>query len=131
MYPVLDPQNIWFIDFEYQIQDGDPLPKPICWVAQNLLGHQYSAWIWEASHPAPPPIPPSGVMVAYHVPAELSCYLACGWPMPLHVIDMCVEFRLRKNGTSFGASLLAALEFFHIDHHVDAPTKVSPRALTS
>ena len=46
------------------------------------------------------------VMVAYAAQAELGCFLALGWPLPMHVLDLYAEFRVATNGTGKHASLL-------------------------
>ena len=66
--------------------------------------------------------PPFGVgadmlFVAYYASAELSCFLALGWPMPARILDLFVEFRATTNGlsTPCGRGLLGALQWHGLD----------------
>jgi DNA polymerase-1 len=44
----------------------------------------------------------------------MDCFLALGWPLPVNLLDLYVEFRCRTNGqtTPYGASLIGALAYF-------------------
>jgi DNA polymerase I len=39
------------------------------------------------------------LFVAYYASAELGCFKALGWPMPVRILDLFVEFRCHLNGT--------------------------------
>lgn len=54
--------------------------------------------------------------MAYYAPAELSCFLALGWPLPARIIDLYVEFRAKTNGLPLpvGRGLLGALSYHGI-----------------
>jgi hypothetical protein len=69
---------------------------------------------------APFPTDVTAVMVSYAVAAETSCFLALGWPLPVHALDLYVEFRLLTNGLRRpppkGYSLIGALDFFGLPH---------------
>jgi hypothetical protein len=68
--------------------------------------------------------------VAYLASAELGCHLVLGWPLPVRVLDLYVEFRNWTNGLSLphGAGLLGALAWFGLDS-IGAGEKSSMRAL--
>ena len=54
---------------------------------------------------------PDVLFVAYYAPAELSCFLALGWPLPARILDLYIEFRAETNGLTLpiGRGLLGAL----------------------
>ena len=103
------------MDFEFIANPGER-PLPICCVARELRsGREEVRWLEEPGSPIL--IPDSGVVLAYFASAELGCFLALGWKLPLHVLDLFTEFRLLTNGRENelsveGKSLLAALSFF-------------------
>jgi hypothetical protein len=105
-------REVWTIDFEFVAPPGHR-PRPVCLVARELESGRLVRW-WEedllASGP-PFPIDDRTLFVAYYAPAEWSCFLQLGWPLPLRVIDLYAEFRAETNGLSLpaGRSLLGAL----------------------
>ena len=85
------------MDFEYIARDGER-PVPICCVARELrTGLELRRWGGELRSPLP--VPDDAVVVVYYAPAEMSCFLALNWPLPLNVIDLFAEFRNLANGT--------------------------------
>ena len=68
---------------------------------------------------APVDCGPDSVMVAYYASAEIGCYLALGWPLPVNVIDLYAEFRCQTNGLFLrqerGAKLIHALAHYGLD----------------
>ena len=38
------------------------------------------------------------LLVAYHAPAEMDCFIQIGWPLPSNVLDLYVEFQNATNG---------------------------------
>jgi hypothetical protein len=113
----LEPfREVWSVDFEFTIRDGER-PEPICMVARELgsgvalrLGPDELAGL----RAAPFPTDAGVVMVAYFASAELSCFLALGWPFPANVLDPYVEFSNRTNGLPcpYGRGLLGALAYY-------------------
>jgi hypothetical protein len=77
--------------------------------------------LWEdelGSRREPPfPIGSDSLFVAYFAPAELTCFLALGWPLPRRILDLFVEFRNRTNGLKLphGAGLLGAMDWHRLD----------------
>jgi DNA polymerase I len=110
---ITDFEEIWCIDCEFQAPDGER-PRPICLVACELrsgrLLHLWEEDLWR--HRAPPyAVGKHSLFVAYYASAELRCHLALGWPLPVYVLDLFVEFRVLTNGlpTPCGTGLLGAL----------------------
>ena len=71
-----------------------------------------------AELPAPPfPVGPDALLVAYYASAELGCFLALEWPLPVRIIDLYAEFRCRTSGLPVpcGNGLLGALSYHGID----------------
>ena len=70
------------------------------------------------------------MFVAYYASAELGCFLALGWPLPAHILDLYAEFRVETNGLDLpcGRGLLGALQFYGLDH-MDAAEKGEMRDL--
>jgi hypothetical protein len=97
-------------DFEYAVSRGDR-PHPVCATRLELRsGHVERRWLWDG--PLPPlDLAANDLYVSYHAPAELCPRLALGWPLPSHVVDLCVEHKRLTNGhnTWLGKDLVGAL----------------------
>jgi hypothetical protein len=115
------------IDFEYGV---DPV-RPRCMVARDLASSQTWA-VWEDDllrlRRPPFPIDHETVMVAYHIPAELSCFRALQWERPRHWIDLCAEFKLITCGHQTHHGLLDALLWFGLPA-MEAETKLEMQTL--
>lgn len=107
--------EIWLVDFEFQQRDGER-PEPICMVALEArsrvairLGQD------ELSRRAKAPFStgPDVLVVAYFATAEMNCFRALGWPLPMNLLDLYVEFSNQTNGKPLpsGRSLLGALVY--------------------
>jgi hypothetical protein len=124
--PALDRfAQVWAVDFEFIAKPGER-PAPICCVGVELRSGR-EIRLWGDAMCQPLPIGDDAVFVAYYAPAEMTSYLALGWPLPMHVLDLFAEFRIFANGRDgmfgiCGASLLAALEYFGLSH-LDPETK--------
>lgn len=124
--------KVWLVDFEFQSHPGE-LPRPICMVAHELNSGRTVRW-WEddLQQAAGPPYgtDASSLLVAFYASAEIGCHLALGWPVPINVLDLYVEFRNHTNGlsTPCGAGLLGALIYFGLPA-MGAEEKESMRAL--
>jgi hypothetical protein len=68
--------------------------------------------------------------VAYFASAEMDCFAALGWPVPVNLLDLFVEFRCLTNGMrpAHGNGLLGALRY-HGLASIDAEEKDSMREL--
>ena len=64
----------------------------------------------------------SSLFVAYYASAEISCFLALGWPVPVRILDLFTEFRALTNGRHpvSGNSLLGAMTWFGLEHMAPA-----------
>jgi len=109
-------QQIWHVDFEFNASDGER-PKPVCLVAKEVRsGQVLRLWQDEMGRLKLPPysIGENALFVAYYASAELGCHLALGWPLPINVLDLFVEFRVLTNGKPIpsGNGLLGALAYY-------------------
>jgi DNA polymerase I len=104
--------EIWAADFEYTISKSGARPSPVCLVANELISGR-SIRLWQDDFRETPPFRTDAdvLFVAYYAPAELSCFLALGWPLPARILDLYVEFRAETNGLALpiGRGLLGAL----------------------
>lgn len=105
--------EIWLIDFEFRQPDGER-PDPICMVALELYSGvtlRFGPSELCGLTAAPFGNSTDVLVVAYYAVAEMNCYLALGWSLPLNLIDLYAEFSNATNGTqrANGRSLLGAL----------------------
>ena len=125
-------REIWLVDFEFRATEGG-LPEPVCIVSKNLKSGE-TIRIWEDElrrlKQAPFDIGNQSILVAYYASAEIGCFLALNWDLPVNVLDLFVEFRNLTNGlnTPSGAGLLGALVWFGLDS-ISANEKESYRDL--
>jgi DNA polymerase I len=110
--------EIWAADFEFVARAGE-IVEPVCLVAHELRsGRQLRLWAGElaALSSAPFCVDENSLFVAFFASAEMSCFLALGWPMPKNVLDLFVEFKNSLNGlpttSDLGFSLLGALAHY-------------------
>src|SRR5688572_2948803 len=92
--------EVWCCDFEFSTKPGER-PYPVCLVATEFRTQRViRLWADELRQrrEAPFPVDQSALFVAYYASAELTCFLALGWPLPVFVLDLFVEFRNRTNG---------------------------------
>jgi DNA polymerase I len=92
--------------------------RAVCLVAKELRSRK--VWrIWRGeSGPRPPfPIGPDALFVAFYASAEFGSFRDWGWPDPVNILDLYVEFRARTNGltTPAGSGLVGALVYFGLD----------------
>ncbi|GAF99817.1 unnamed protein product, partial [marine sediment metagenome] len=120
------------MDFEFSQPPGER-PAVVCMVAREYgAGRTIRVWADKLAEMASPPFPiaADSLFVAYYASAELSCFLALGWPMPVRVLDLFTEFRCLTNGrpTVAGNGLLGALAHFGLDA-IEAAEKEEMREL--
>jgi hypothetical protein len=124
-------REVWLVDSEFRAPDGER-PEPRCMVAREWrTGRTIREWADRLARDGPPfSIGPDSLMVAYYASAELGCFRALGWPMPVRVLDLFCEFRNLTNGvgTVAGNSLLGALAHFGLPA-IDAADKAEMRDL--
>lgn len=114
-------RQVWALDFEFVSAPGGR-PDPVCMVARELrTGRELRLWDAELRRACPIQFGPDALLVAYFAPAELTCFLALGWPMPANVLDLFAEWRTFSNGRTHqmgtgGNGLLSALSHFGLSH---------------
>jgi hypothetical protein len=70
------------------------------------------------------------LFVAYSAPAELSVYLALGWPLPVRVLDLYAEYRWLLSGFKMpGYGQLDAMAAFNLPLGMDELFKEDMRAI--
>jgi hypothetical protein len=106
-------REVWALDFEFVSESG-ALPIPVCMVARELCSNRRLR-VWQDELGSRPPfgVDPDALFVAYYAPAEWSCFLALGWPLPQRIVDLFAEFRNETNGIALpeGRGLLSALSY--------------------
>lgn len=104
-------REIWLVDFEFIAAAGSR-PVPVCMVATEMITGR-TLRLWQDQLGAEPPFrtDSEALFVAYFAPAELSCFLVLGWPLPARILDLYIEFRAKTNGLTLplGRGLLSAL----------------------
>ena len=125
-------REIWAVDFEFTAPNGSR-PKPICMVAKEILSGRVMRLDEESLcrlDSAPFDTGSESLFIAYLASAEFGCFLELGWPLPVNVIDLYVEFRNLANGlpTPQGRGLLGALVWFNLPMG-DAMEKTEMREL--
>src|SRR5262245_54934940 len=87
-------------DFEFRALPVER-PHPICGVFRDLeTGRTTRLWEDELHHRRRPPYPTQqdALFIAFNASAEMGCYLALDWSVPLLVLDLFTEFRTLTNG---------------------------------
>ena len=111
-------REIWLVDFEFNGAPGD-VPSPVCLVAHELRTSRTIRLWRDQMGPSPPyPLDEQVLFVAFFASAELGCHLALGWPLPVRVLDLYVEFRCVTNTPGlYLRSLIDALQHFGLSTH--------------
>jgi hypothetical protein len=113
-----DFEEIWAVDFEFSQPEGEQ-PVPLCLVAREArTGRLIRMWRNELLRYIQAPFRTDGkvLVIAYYASAEMSCFLAMGWPLPENLLDLYAEFCLITSGlpTPCGRSFLGALTCFGV-----------------
>ena len=118
-------REIWRHDFEYR-QDANHLPVPVALFAkEQRTGREIGPFNREqllAMTRAPFDTGPDVLVTSYSIVAELSCFLALGWPMPHNLICTYFETCAAINGLDIEGllkrrpRLLEACELFGLPH---------------
>lgn len=128
----LNFKQINLVDFEFKADEGEN-PSPVCLVAWDLVSdHRMKIWqddLLKMKHP-PYGIDGESLFVAYYASAEIGCHIALGWPSPIHLLDLFVEFKNHTNGLYLpcGNGLLGALTWYGVPG-IQAAEKGSMRDL--
>lgn len=112
-------REVWAVDFEFVARDG-ARPDPVCLVAKELRsGRLLRRWQDDLRllPGAPFATDATALMVAYFASAELGCFLALGWSLPVRILDLFAEFRVKTNGLPVprGKGLLGAMAYHGLD----------------
>lgn len=112
-------RETWVADFEYTQATGE-LPSPVCLVARELKSGRVLRVFGEdllRMERAPFATDKDALFVSYYAPAEISCFLVLGWPVPERIVDCYAEFRNLTNGNPppHGNGLLGAMAFFGLN----------------
>lgn len=122
--------EIVLADTEFRVR-GNGLYDVRCICALELRsGKQHRVWT-EPGIACPYPLGSDSLFIAYYASAELLSHQSLGWPLPVNVIDLCIEFSATTSGRrdkSQGRSLVAALMYFRLGH-IEATEKDDMRAL--
>ncbi len=119
-------------DFEFvSVKGGTPVPHTLCAIeVRTGKIHKYGPS--ELAQLDSPPFPPDHTLIAFAADAELSCYLALGWPLPESVIDLRVEHMMFDLNTAtvehLGANLEGALAHYGMSHAVENKTEMQKLA---
>ena len=108
--------EVWCVDTEFSCPPGER-QQPVCLVAYELRSRRTIAlWQDELFRLRVPPYATDArtLIIAYYASAELGTHLALGWPLPLQVLDLYVEFRNQTNGRPpiCGSGLIGALTHY-------------------
>ena len=110
--------GIYLIDFEFHPAGGREgnLPVPVCTVITEWpsgLTSRFSQDDLGGMKVAPFPTGDKALWVAYYASAEMDCFQALGWEMPVNLLDLFTEFRCLTNGLhlAHGSGLLGALMY--------------------
>jgi DNA polymerase I len=132
MLDALPHRHVIAADFEFEFGGhAGNRPSPVCMVAKDLrTGQTWRVWRGEFDIVPPFPIGADALFIAFYSSAELGCFKALGWPMPVNVLDLFVEFRNRLNGLDVpaGFGLIGALTYFGLDN-IGAVEKDDMRSL--
>jgi len=106
------------LDFEYRALPGEHVDV-CCMVSYGLRsGRRWRLWRDQLTFP-PFPIDRNHLFVAYNFAAELSCFLALGWPLPpiTSILDLRTAFLNHTNGHVLpdGVGLLGAMSYFGLN----------------
>ena len=128
-------REVWCCDFEFGIgQNG--IPSVVCMVAREFhTGKEIRLSRQQLYNLSKPPFDtgPNSLFVTYSAGAEISCFIALNWPIPLNILDLYAEYLALTNGRrdkKAGTSLLCAMEHYGLGHLAPAE-KNAMRALAT
>ena len=99
--------EVWFIDTEFISLPGEPnLPVALC--AYELRSKRKVEMFFDRPHENPF-TDSDALHICYNAVAEWKTFLALGWPIPKHCIDLFVEYTRAVNGVWRGSTSLKEL----------------------
>ena len=107
MRRISDFSEIMLLDFEFNWQGASHprLPHVVCGCAYAVRAQKpYQIWGDDGNGfcSVPPwPCDRNTLFVSFNAPAEISCYMSLGWPLPVFILDLLIEYRLLRNGILF------------------------------
>jgi hypothetical protein len=96
--------EVWFIDTEFISLDGEP-NQPVALCAFELRSKRRLEMFFDRLHENPF-TNPNALYVTYNAVAEWKTFLALGWELPNHCVDLFVEYTREINGVWRGATSL-------------------------
>ncbi len=121
-------QNIWVVDFEFFVKNGNR-PLPLCYIAHNVkTGETIRHWINPSDKTPLYSTDGQSLFIAYFSSAEMSCHKVMNFKTPPNIVDLFCEFRNQTNGLTLpsGRGLLGACTCYGISSG-DAVYKKSMR----
>ncbi len=112
MFPLSDYQEIWCGDFEFTAKAGERvIPINFCGI-EYFTGRKILLWGDELREQdrAPFNTGSDSLFVCFTATAEMSAFLALGWPMPTNILDLYTEERTINNGRFKGKGVFSLLE---------------------
>ena len=121
----LGERRAWALDFEFVPRRGDSHAVVTCMAAHCVVtDEKRSLWLERVQPPPSCPFAGDELFIAHSVTAEVSCFIALGWPLPTRIIDTMVETARLWNGKMvhqpgdkeliLEPSLLSSLAYFNI-----------------
>ena len=124
-------REIWCCDFEFSASDGNR-PAVRCMVALEYRTRRIiRLWLDNVPSCLPFRLDDDALFIAFFATAEIGCFLALGWPLPIRVLDLYVEFKRHvcgRDGEPNKPSLVYALDWFGLKS-LDVDEKEDMRAL--
>jgi hypothetical protein len=117
-------QRVVVCDFEFA-ENKFGYPAVRCVAFHDLTtGKQGTLWV-DSLTSIPLVFSGDYVMIAFAAKAELSCFLALGWPFPPQVLDLFFLYKRVINGdpTNKGSGLFPALESYKINYRYNETEK--------
>jgi hypothetical protein len=89
--------RLFSIDFEFQSFDGGN-PRPICACWRDLLtGESEKVWLWDRRRACPFAMTAQEAFIGYNFAAEAGRFAVLGWPRPIQVLDLYLEYLQLRN----------------------------------
>lgn len=123
-------QEVVISDTEFRsLGNGSVSVRCVC-AAELCSGREHRLWV-EDGIGCPYPTHAKTLFVAHYASAELISHHSLNWPIPVNILDTCVEFSAvtcGKRGKGERRSLPGALDYFKLPH-IDVEEKEEMRAL--